>query len=146
MESYERMLTVLETNLGLVRHKAYPHPLSVVVTKVDALDLETQIGEPAARVMLMRNRSIGSEADAIHSLVRDFLSRYGLENFVRDVDHQFASARFFSCSALGRMPGPSADKFIPVRALDPLQSILTQVGVLDENVAQALSASQAHTV
>lgn len=145
MESYERMLTVLEANLGLVRNKAYPHPISVVVTKVDALDLETRIGAPAAQIMLARDPTVGTVGLAIDRLVREFLRHYGLENFVRDIDRQFASARFFSCSALGRMPGTSVDRFVPLRALDPLESILARVGVLDAKVVEALDGALTHT-
>jgi hypothetical protein len=130
MESYERMLTVLETKLGLVRHRAYYHPLSVVVTKVDAFDLESKIGAPAARAMRVQNSAL-SEADAMNTLVRDFLIQYGLENLVRDIERQFSSVRFFSASALGRMPGMSSSQFVPVRALDPVLSILQRRGILN---------------
>jgi len=146
MESYERMVTVLETNLGLVRGKPYPHPISVVVTKVDALDLESRIGEPAALALVASDPKVVDKSSAIDRLVRQFLGRYGLENFVRDVDRQFTSVRYFSCSALGRMPGTSVDRFVPLRALDPLESILTRVGVLDSKAADALKASETQPV
>lgn len=132
MGSYERMLAVLEANVGLVRNKRFPHPLSVVVTKTDALGLEDQIGAPAAAALLARDPQLGSETEAMDVLVRQFLCRYGLENFVRDVELQFEVVRFFSCSALGRMPGATdARPYVPLRVLEPLTSILGHVGVLN---------------
>jgi hypothetical protein len=125
MEVYERMVTVLESSAGAVRGKRYPHPLAVVVTKTDAFDLESRIGAPAAAVLLAREPRLGSEEAAIDRLTREFLKSYGLENFVRDVELQFEHVRFFSCSALGRMPDASdGSAFVPARVLEPLQYIL----------------------
>lgn len=132
MESYERMLTVLEANVGLTRRKQFPHPLAVVVTKVDAFGLEEKVGAPAARQLLEREPQIGTEAAAIDSLVQGFLETYGLDQFIRDALIQFQSVRFFSCSALGRMPNEGDTRpFVPVRVLEPLEWVLRQLRVIE---------------
>jgi hypothetical protein len=141
METYERMVTVLESNVGLVRGKRFPHPLAVVVTKADAFDLDDRIGPAAAALRLAREPQLGSEAAAADRLTREFLESHGLENFVRDVDLQFAQVRFFSCSALGRMPNAAdGTPFVPERVLEPLDYILGHVGVLPANRLAASAA------
>ncbi len=131
MEAYERMLTVLEASVDPKRGKRFRHPLAVVVTKVDALGLEGQIGATAARDLLARDPALKTPAAAIDRLVRHFLDTYGLDNFVRDVDLQFESVQFFSASALGRMPNDADTRpFTPVRADEPLEWVLRQLGVL----------------
>jgi hypothetical protein len=142
MESYERMLTVLESNVGLVRGRAYPHPISVVVTKVDALTLEAHIGAPAAESIMAADTSVKSQSDAVHQLVRQFLVRHRLDNFVRDIEGQFSSVRFFSCSALGRMPDASGAGFAPLRVLDPVASILVRAGVINSTSLSTLTGGQ----
>jgi hypothetical protein len=73
-----------------------------------------------------------TEADAIDQLVRNFLITYDLQNFVRDLGLQFAKVRFFSCSALGRLPDPTDTRtFEPVRVLEPLSWVLDELGVID---------------
>ena len=125
MEAYERMFQMFEGSVGMQRGRRFVHPLAVVITKVDALNLEEEIGRSAARGLMMEDPSL-SEEEAINQLVRDFLNRYGLDHFVRDAEMQFSHVRYFSCSALGRMPDPAnSQPFVPVRVVEPLLWLLT---------------------
>lgn len=125
MEAYERMLQMFEGSMGLRRGRRFPHPIAVVITKVDALGLDYEIGSSAARNLMAQDSSL-SEEEAINKLVREFLNRYGLDNFVRDIEMQFSRVQYFSCSALGRMPDPMNNQpFTPVRVVDPLIWLLS---------------------
>ena len=143
MDAYERMLRVLEASADLQRGKKYPHPLAVVISKTDALDLEEHIGEPAATALMNGDTSLQLPEDAIDELVEQFLVGSGMDNFIRDINLQFETVRFFSCSALGRMPGTELGiPFKPQRAVEPLFWVLGQLGVfnLRKERAEAIKA------
>ena len=132
MQAYERMFNMFEDSAGLHKGKRFPHPIAIVVTKVDALFLEDEIGSGAARRMMANDPTIKQEGDAINVLVRNFLNQYGLDHFVRDVEMQFSNVRYFSCSALGRMPdGRDGRSFEPIRVLDPLAWLLAGAKAVD---------------
>ncbi|HMH10488.1 MAG TPA: hypothetical protein VK553_07240 [Candidatus Nitrosopolaris rasttigaisensis] len=125
METYERMFQMFEESVGLRKGKRFPHPIAIVVTKVDALNLEQEIGAWAARNLRLQDPTL-TEDDAIHILVRNFLCKHGLDHFVRDAEMQFSKVRYFSCSALGRMPGQfNRLPFVPVRVANPLIWLLS---------------------
>lgn len=132
MQAYERMFQMFEDSVGLKKGRRFDHPIAIVVTKVDALNLEMEIGADAARNLMAQDPSILSEGDAINILVRDFLNRYGLDHFVRDVELQFSNIRYFSCSALGRLPiGGDSRAFVPIRASDPLVWLLARAKAIE---------------
>lgn len=121
---YQHMLRSIEIYRRVRATNAYALPMAVVVTKVDALSLEEEIGALAIQKMAFTHSSPLSQEDAIHQLVRDFLWKYGLSNLVEEMEQRFSPVRCFSCSALGFSPGT------PVRTLDPLAWLLTQDGVI----------------
>lgn len=132
MQAYERMFQMFEDSVGLKKGRRFAHPIAVVVTKVDALNLEMEIGSYAARNLMAHDPSITTEQDAINILVRDFLNRYGLDHFVRDAEMQFSNIRYFSCSALGRMPvAGNSRSFVPIRVADPLIWLLARAKAID---------------
>lgn len=132
MDAYERMLAVLESSVGLERGRRFRHPIAVVVTKSDALDLDHLIGPPAAQDLMRRKPAIRLEEDAIHLLVEQFLIDNQLGNLVRDLHLQFQQVRFFSCSALGRLPDESDPRpFTPVGVLAPFLWLLTSLNAAD---------------
>jgi hypothetical protein len=125
MQTYERMKQVFEASIGLRRSRRYTHPIAVVISKVDALDLELEVGPPAARALMQLDSSIRSEEDAINILVRNFLCLYGLDHLVREIELQYAHVRYFSCSALGRLPLHNDTRsFTPIRVVDPFMWLL----------------------
>lgn len=126
MSAYERMKQMFEASVGIKKGR-YTHPIAVVVSKVDALDLEEVIGAPAARKLMAQNPSLKTEEDAIHLLVRDFLCQYGLDHFVREMELHYGNVRYFSCSALGRLPIQNdSSSFVPMRVVDPLVWLLSK--------------------
>jgi len=131
MGSYERMLTILESSIGLKRGAKLKQPIAIIVTKTDGLNLEEEIGLSAAQELMKSDSSINLVEDAIDVLVRDFLKTNGLGNFMRNVNNQFDNIKYFSCSSLGRLPdGDSNQSFQPVRVLEPLLWILCHTDVL----------------
>jgi Double-GTPase 2 len=132
MEAYGRMITVLEASVGLRPGRKFRHPIAVLISKVDALDLEEKIGKTAAGRVMTEDPSLHLEEDAIHMLVQEFLQEHEMGNLVRDLYLQFEHVHFFSCSALGRMPeNEAAGPFHPVRVLEPITWILGTLGVID---------------
>ncbi len=70
--------------------------------------------------------------------MRDFLRNYGLGNFMRDVESQFAHVKYFSCSALGRLPTQADTRsFQPIRVLDPLVWLLVNAKAIKPVQSQA---------
>lgn len=132
MQAYERMFSMFEDSAGLRKGRRFPHPITIVVTKVDALNLENEIGSVAAQELMQRDPAIMNESDAINVLVRNFLWQYDLDHFVRDVEMQFTQVRYFSCSALGRMPVVGDNRsFIPMRVGDPLIWLLSRAKAIE---------------
>lgn len=131
MQTYERMMQMFEASIGLRKGKRYTQPIAVVVTKVDALGLEDEIGTSAAHALMAQDPSIVLEEEAISTLVRDFLCTYHLDNFVRDLELHFANVKYFSCSALGRLPMQNDTRsFMPIRVLEPLVWLFTHAKVI----------------
>lgn len=136
---YERMLRVMEASHGLHPGRRFPQPVAVVVTKVDAFDLERYIGLPAARELMRREPRLRFEEDAINVLVEQYLVQKGAYNFVSSLHSQFSAVKFFSCSALGYDP---ASRFKPVRTLQPLLWIMGEVGALPVRQERARSVDR----
>jgi len=138
MQAYERMMQMFEASIGIRKGGRYTQPIAIVMTKVDALNLEWEIGMPAAQALMAHDPSIVSEEDAISLLVRHFLYNYGLGNFVRDVESQFTNVKYFSCSALGRLPTQTDTRsFQPIRVLDPLVWLLINAKAIKAVQSQA---------
>ena len=93
---------------------------------------------PAQQALMAHDPSIVSEEDAISLLVRHLLYNYGLGNFVRDVESQFTNVKYFSCSALGRLPSQTDTRsFQPIRVLDPLVWLLVNAKAIKAVQSQA---------
>ena len=131
-DAYARMFDMFEDSAGLHKGRRFSHPIAVVVTKVDALNLEYEIGSIAAQNMMSTDPSITSEGDAINVLVRNFLAQNDLDDFVRTIEMQFSNVRYFSCSALGRLPVLNDNRaFMPVRVADPLIWLLSRAKAIE---------------
>lgn len=131
MQVYERMIEMVEASVKIRHRGRYVQPIAVVVTKVDALNLEDEIGAPAAQALRDRDPSLRDDEEAINQLVREFLCHYQLDNFVRDLESQFSNVGYFSCSALGRLPSATdSSAFDPIRASDPFEWLLKRIKVI----------------
>lgn len=148
MQTYERMVEMFASSVHFQKGRRYTHPIAVVVTKTDALNLESEIGAPAAQLLMQHTPTITSEADAIHTLVRDFLNSYGLDYFVRELELHFSNVRYFSCSALGRLPSfqdaisQDMSSFTPLRVGEPLFWLLSQTKAIKPLVQKAQVTQQ----
>jgi hypothetical protein len=132
VEVYERMLDVLELKVGLKRGLKFPHPIAIVVTKTDASDLERKIGVAAIEKLELEHPGTCSEEDKVSIMVEQFLAQNGLGNLLRNLKTQFQNVKFFSCSALGRMPGTAnGQPYNPLRTSLPFLWLLGQVGVVN---------------
>lgn len=130
MDAYGRMIEVLEQSVGLRRGTRFSHPIAVVISKADALDLDGLIGASAVERLMQADPSYVLEEDACDFLVEQFLVRNELGNLVRGLRNQFAHVRFFSSSALGRMPDrASSAAFVPQGVLPPVLWMLGVLGV-----------------
>ncbi len=111
----------------------YRVPVAVVMTKIDALGLEDEVGIPAAQRLLATCPSAMTQEDAINELVQRFLRKYGLSNFMDQLESRFSEVRYFSCSALGRLPSDMDKRaFVSVHVLDPLVWLLSRNGVIKQ--------------
>ncbi len=141
MQTYERMFQMFEDSVGLRKGKRFPHPIAIVVTKVDALNLEQEIGAQAAKNLMLQKPAL-TEDDAINVLVREFLCRHGLDHFVRDAEMQFSKVRYFSCSALGRMPEQlNTNPFQPLRVANSLIWLLASAKAVTPPAAQKVGTA-----
>ena len=71
-----------------------------------------------------------TESQAINRVVRDFLCSHGLDNLVHDMEAQFTSVHYFSCS-VQMQHSPSADpsKVLTNGIADPLRWLLAKNGI-----------------
>lgn len=130
-EVYDRMIRMLEIYRGLKRSGSYKLPAAVVVTKVDALGLQDEIGIPAVQRLMTNDWSYKTQEEASNALILDFLQKYGFANLLRDLEMHFSEIRYFSCSALGRLPlEENKAAFISTGVLDPLVWLFARTGVI----------------
>ena len=122
-ETVDRLLLALEADFGLAKRGRVKQPLAIVINKVDAFDLEGVIGEPALKRRLTlptpMNRPL--DRDAVrNAMLRDQLVAWGEQAFVSRIEGRFANVRYFTCSALGRMPDRTGAELKPSAVLPPL--------------------------
>lgn len=121
---------------GLKANAVSKIPCAVVINKCDAYGIEEEIGINAAYSLMKSNpEAYHSVYDAIDSLVRDFLLRNGMSNFVSNIELCFKYHKFFSCSALGHSFNNSP--FRPVRVYAPLEWIIS---ISDKKLCKLMSA------
>jgi hypothetical protein len=131
MDAYGRMLTMLESCVGIRSGQKFNVPIAVIISKTDALGLEKQIGQAAITELLREDSSIRFEVEASRRLIEQFLEENQLGNLIRDLDLQFEHVGYFACSALGRMPkSGDLSPYEPVGVLEPLLWLLGKVGVV----------------
>jgi hypothetical protein len=95
-------------------------PLAVVITKVDAFDLEEKLGPPAVQRAQFANPELSDE-EAGNQVIRSWLRAHGEEHTVHMLEKRFTVLQFFSVSGLGRMPDNSASApYVSKRVLDPI--------------------------
>ena len=100
-------------------------PLAIVLTKIDAFDLEHEItaieAEPPVTPV---KRTVGGSLG-----VREWLLRHGEGNLVRCAESDFENVGYFACSALGRVADGSSAPFRGYGVLQPLGWIAKRIGI-----------------
>jgi len=102
---YTRVVGILRTCVG-GRGRLNRHPCAVVLTKMDALGLETEVG----------------------GKVRAWLQNHEADDLVRAIELDFSRVEYFACSSLGRSPDGGSDPFTPRGVLSPLHWLLGHYG------------------
>jgi hypothetical protein len=129
-DTLDRLLLTLESQFNVPANSRAKTPLAVVITKVDAFDLESVIGDPALdRAISARPPTERVDRDAVRdTLLKSTLAKWGEQGFVQRIDARFQTVRYFTCSALGRMPDASGKVFTGRGVLPPLLWLFEQAG------------------
>ncbi|SMF55149.1 hypothetical protein SAMN02982917_3047 [Azospirillum oryzae] len=121
-DTLTRLINVLEAQFGLGARDRVKAPIAVVINKVDAFDLDTQIGEAAVqKAAAQPDESVEQRRNRV---IRASLIKWGQANFVQRVEGRFTTVAYFSVSALGRSPDRMTRAFEPRNVLDPALWIL----------------------
>jgi len=123
-DALSRVLVTMEEHFGLAKTGRLKSPVAVVLSKLDAFDLDDRLGEPA----ISRHITAASEpldrARARDSVIRDQLVRWDQADLVQQLETRFTRVAYFSCTALGRMPDATGRPFEPQGIMEPLLWIL----------------------
>lgn len=117
-DALNTVLLTLEESFGLSKTGKIKKPLAVVISKVDAFGLDKIIGEAA----------ITGENDRVQrksNLIRQQLIDWNEAALIQQIETRFKSVKYFSCSALGRIPNSkSKDDFVPHHVFEPISWLL----------------------
>jgi hypothetical protein len=121
-DAVDRLLLTLEADFGLSKRGRVKQPLAIVLNKVDAFDLNDVIGEAAVdRAFGFWEGDRPADRDAVrNNVLRNQLVDWGEQAFVSRIEGRFSNVRYFTCSALGRMPNVSGAEFTAKMVLPPL--------------------------
>lgn len=123
-DAFDTMLINLEKNHKIKRDERVAKPCAVVINKIDAFDLEDRIGHKAVKDFMVRHPEVKDFKEAEDMLCKEQFKSWGLGNFLRKLDQKFKKYRFYTCSALGRIPDNTGAKFQPYRVVEPLLWLL----------------------
>ena len=125
-EVYARMIATFQQH-SRMKSGMGKVPCAVVVSKSDAFGLDgeiratTPVAAPTSRLAAMISQKA---EDPESAAVRQWLQEHGGGNLVRSIEKDFQQVRYFSCSALGRLPDSRLAPFTPHKALEPLAWLL----------------------
>lgn len=110
-DALSRLIIGLETHFGLGKAAKVTVPVAVVVNKADAFDLASRL-------------RLGISPATVANRVREQLIRWDIGDVVQQLETRCSNVRYFSCSALGRMPDSDSRAFKPKGVLEPLMWVL----------------------
>ena len=114
-DTYPRMLASLASYCTKGASGFKNARIAVVVSKDDLFGISEEIDKIMVTLPDLKT------ADKRSLAVREWLIRYEEEHLIRLLETDFRNVRFFSVSALGRVPDPSdRSSFAGVRVLDPI--------------------------
>lgn len=125
-----RVLLTMEESFALSKTDKIKEPFAVVMSKVDAFDLEEVVGEAAVeRAMAVADTT--DRTKVRNEVLRKQLLEWGEEAFVHQLDTRFTNVRYFSCSALGRIPDASERDLVPYDVFAPILWLCRSVSSKD---------------
>ena len=137
-DALSRVLLSLEEHYGLSKTDRVKFPIAVVISKLDACDLENQIGDQAVQNYIRSSAKPVDFETGRDAVLRRQLEYWGQGGFVQRLESRFSRIHYFACSALGRLPQGAAGEFQPRGVLDPLLWIFSEV---DQEIPTGLPPS-----
>lgn len=135
-------IQVLSAVTGMLReaerlgpNKKIKRPLAVVLAKIDAFFSEVGPDDPIRRIPANRPAFDEQESLDLHHHVAALVDRWGGDDVLRHLQHNYTKHRFFVASALGAEPDYAAAKvdsrgLRPHRVAEPLLWLMADRGFL----------------
>lgn len=125
-----RIILTMEESFELSKTAKINKPLAVLISKVDAFGLEQVIGEDAVEKKCVE--TIDKKRSDIRSdIIKRKLIEWGEESLIHQIDTRFSNVRYYTCSALGRIPDSSGADYIPHHVTEPILWICNSVSAKD---------------
>lgn len=101
-DALHSLLLAMEAHFRLGKTRRLKIPLAVVLTKIDAFDLEDKLGE-----RMLGGSGLDEEKRSClrDRMITQQLKEWGQANLVQTINSRFATVRYFSCSAVGETYG-----------------------------------------
>ena len=80
---YDASIINLEKSYGFKVTEKITKPVAILLSKVDAFDLQNKIGKNAIQELLAVDKNIKNEQEAMNKLCKDFLSANGMDALLR---------------------------------------------------------------
>lgn len=132
-DALSRVILTMEESFGLSKTDKIKQPLAVVISKIDAFGLEEVLGESAVNKAFSKTKNI-NKAEVRNNLIKQQLINWGEVALLQQLEARFKNVRYFSCSALGRIPDASARDFLPNHVIEPILWICNSVNAKDFNI------------
>ena len=129
-DALSRVILTMEESFGLSKAGKIKQPLAIVISKVDAFGLEDVVGESAVDKAFAKAKRL-SRAEVRNNLIKQQLNDWGEIALLQQLDMRFKNVRYFSCSALGRIPDASGKDFLPHHVIEPILWICHSVNAKD---------------
>lgn len=126
IDALDRVILTMEESFGLSHTSKLKQPLAVVLTKIDAFDLQKKIGRLAKKTDVSGPPTIMS-LSVKSNLIKAQLIDWGESGLIQRIDTRFRNVRFFSCSSLSRTSSQAGSEFKSMDVFEPLEWILKTV-------------------
>lgn len=123
-DALNRILLNMEESYQLGKLEKIKKPLAVIISKIDAFNLEQEIGEQAVDKHLSINNLKKDRIDVRNALIREKLINWGETSLIQQLDMRFKNVCYFTTSALGRIPDGSHKDLKPSHVIEPFNWIL----------------------
>lgn len=129
-DALTRVILTMQESFGLSETGKIKCPLAIVISKVDAFGLEEVLGESAVNKILSEDKS-ANRIEVRNNLIKKQLFDWGEVALLQQLDMRFKNVRYFSCSALGRIPDASGKDFFSHHVIEPILWICSSVNAKD---------------